>query len=127
MLYLRPGLYPSKYADPRKKGLEPNLAAGALSGWPTYFQDAGEWGKTPPFPYELAPGKLSEVWVENTTLACELKKLHYGGEVNLKVCVKDASEKPHMSEDEIIFNVDTQEWRKFTPSIWDKIRRRIDC
>ena len=105
MLYLIPGLYPSIYADPRKKGLEPSLAAGALSGWPTYFKHPDGWGKTPPFPYELAPGKLSEVWVENSTLADKLKKLEYSGQVNLKVCVTDASQKPHVSN-ELIFDVD---------------------
>jgi hypothetical protein len=114
ILYLMPGLGPTIYADPRKKGLEPSLAAGAISGWPTYFQHPSGWGQTPPFPYELAPGKLSAVWVENSSLAEKLKELGYGGgEVNLKVCVTDAAEKQYMS-DEIIFDVDKAKLRLLT-------------
>jgi hypothetical protein len=117
-------LTPEFSVDRRKKGLEPHLAAGAQRIPRTYFQDKGKWGVTPAFPRALAPGALNEVWIKNADLAAKLKEKELGydsGEVNLKVSVPDASQRPHVSDDEIIFDVDKKEWRLFTPknSIWD--------
>ena len=123
MLYLTPEFS----VDRRKKGLEPSLAAGVQRIPRTYFQDRGNWGVTPPFPRALASGALNEVWIKNADLADKLKELgYYSGEVRLNVSVPDVSQKPHVSDDEIIFDVDKKEWRPFTPkSNWDEIRDRI--
>jgi hypothetical protein len=123
-------LTPEFFVDRRKQGLEPSLAVGAQRIPRTYFQDRGKWGVTPAFPRALAPGALNEVWIKNADLAAKLKEKELGydsGEVNLKVSVPDASQKPHVSDDEIIFDVDKQEWRSFTrkKSIWEEIRSRI--
>jgi hypothetical protein len=121
-------LTPEFSVDWRKRGLEPSLAAGAQRVPRTYFQDRGKWGVTPAFPRTLTPGALNEVWIRTADLATKLKELRYAnGEVTLKVSVPDASQKPHLSVDEIIFDVDKEEWRLLTPkkSIWDEIKSRI--
>jgi len=100
-LYLK-----STFTDPRKRTLTPNLSAGARSGWPTYFTDRGQVGNTPPFPYELGRGKLSEVWIENAELAAKLKELRYeSGEVKLKINVPNTTGRPYLSK-KITFDVD---------------------
>jgi hypothetical protein len=119
-------LTPEFSIDPRKKGLEPSLAAGVQRIPRTYFQDRGQWGVTPAFPRGLAPGALNEVWIRNANLAAELKGLGYSGEVSLKVRVPNASQKQHES-DEIIFDVEKKAVVidvPNKPSFMDKLRRK---
>jgi hypothetical protein len=101
----------SKYADPRKRGATPSVRARARSDWPNRVKADGQGGTPIAFPYELAVGKLTEVWIENTDLADELKQLGYkSGDVKLKISVPNASRRPYVSK-KIIFDVDSAKMR----------------